>query len=340
VVSGPTEEGVVVHIDRAGDGPSIRVQVDPMVTALTGAVELLGPLAHRTPPQLRARAQRLSRGLPLEPLLRLLTDPLGPGIPDTFGFPQGGPDMPFGVRLEQLRAVPEEDVRRDLAAYGRIPGASLDVYRDWLDHPQRALARVCQSVWCFWTEVLCALYPDPVGRLYQQARQLEAILDGHGPAAMFATLNAPIKVQESDVTVNKRLPKDWPYPRQQRKTLILKPMICSPATFMTNALFQGEEVLVVGCSTATLSSRRQKRAAGNAVDPLPDLLGVTRTRLLRAVARRPSTTTELAAELSIAPSTVSHHLSVLTSTGVLACFRNSSAVIYHLTERGHRLMGV
>jgi DNA-binding transcriptional ArsR family regulator len=77
-----------------------------------------------------------------------------------------------------------------------------------------------------------------------------------------------------------------------------------------------------------------------AVDPLAELLGATRARVLRAVARRPSTTTELAATLSIAPSTVSYHLSVLTSTGVLDCVRNASAVIYHLTERGHRLLRV
>lgn len=340
MASGSIEEGVVVHLERSGDRPLIRVQVDPMVTALTAAVELLGPLRHRAPPELRARAQRLSRGLPLEPLLRLLTDPFGPGIPDTFGFPDDGPDMSFGPRLEQLRAVPEEDVRDDLAAYASIPGARLDVYRDWLDDPQQALARVCLSLRCFWSEALCALYPDPIGRLYQQARQLEAILEGYGPSAVLAALNAPIRMQESDITVKKRLPAYWPYPRQHRKTLILKPMICSPATFMTNSSFQGEDVLVVGCSTATLSSWRQNKAAGRAADPLPELLGVTRARLLRAVARQPSTTTELAAALGIAPSTVSYHLSVLTSTGVLDCVRNSSAVIYHLTDRGYRLMRV
>jgi DNA-binding transcriptional ArsR family regulator len=273
-------------------------------------------------------------------LLRLLTDPFGPGIPNTFGFQAGGPDMSFGPRLEQLRAVPEEDVRNDLAAYARIPGARLDVYRAWLDHPQRELTRVCQSLRCFWSEVLCALYTDPMARLYQQARQLEAILEGHGPAAMLAALNSPIRVRESQLVVKERLPRDWPHPRQQRKTLILKPMICSPATFMSNALFQEEDMLVIACSTATLSSWRQTKAAGRAVDPLPELLGATRTRLLRAVARRPSTTTELAAALHISPSTVSYHLSVLTSTGVLDCVRNTSAVIYHLTERGYRLMRV
>jgi hypothetical protein len=63
---------------------------------------------------------------------------------------------------------------------------------------------------------------------------------------------------------------------------------------MSNARFQEEDMLVVGCSTATLSSWRQQEAAGR----------------------------------------------VLTSTGVLDCVRNASAVIYHLTERGHRLLRV
>jgi hypothetical protein len=63
----------------------ILVQVDPLVTALTAAVELLGPLGHRAPPQLRSRAQRLSGGLPLEPLLRLLTDPFGARAPAARG---------------------------------------------------------------------------------------------------------------------------------------------------------------------------------------------------------------------------------------------------------------
>jgi DNA-binding transcriptional ArsR family regulator len=74
--------------------------------------------------------------------------------------------------------------------------------------------------------------------------------------------------------------------------------------------------------------------------PLSTLLGVTRTRLISALIRRSATTTELAAELRMAPSTVSYHLAMLTNAGVAGSMRAGPLVYYHLTDRGFRLLQV
>ncbi|HKE81992.1 MAG TPA: winged helix-turn-helix domain-containing protein, partial [Solirubrobacteraceae bacterium] len=67
------------------------------------------------------------------------------------------------------------------------------------------------------------------------------------------------------------------------------------------------------------------------------LLGHGRAAVLRALSR-PSTTTELAARLSYAPSTVSAHLDVLSRAGLLERHRVQRRVFYGLNETGTALV--
>jgi DNA-binding transcriptional ArsR family regulator len=70
---------------------------------------------------------------------------------------------------------------------------------------------------------------------------------------------------------------------------------------------------------------------------LAALLGVTRATVALALAM-PSTTSELADRLSLAPSTVSRHLSALREAGLADQTRRGPNVYYRLTARGSGLL--
>jgi DNA-binding MarR family transcriptional regulator len=67
------------------------------------------------------------------------------------------------------------------------------------------------------------------------------------------------------------------------------------------------------------------------------LLGSGRATVLRAL-QQPATTTELAARLSYAPSTVSAHLDVLSRAGLIDRHRVRRSVFYALNETGRALV--
>ncbi len=68
------------------------------------------------------------------------------------------------------------------------------------------------------------------------------------------------------------------------------------------------------------------------------LIGRTRARILHSV-QSPATTTQLAADLDLAPATVSAHLSTLTSAGLVHRTRQGRLVLYARTLLGSRLLG-
>jgi DNA-binding transcriptional ArsR family regulator len=79
-------------------------------------------------------------------------------------------------------------------------------------------------------------------------------------------------------------------------------------------------------------------ASGGSRRPaLEALLGRTRALALEVTAD-PCTTTELARRLGVAPSTASHHTSVLRAAGLIDSRRYGGAVLHHITGQGRLLL--
>lgn len=74
-------------------------------------------------------------------------------------------------------------------------------------------------------------------------------------------------------------------------------------------------------------------------DPLAGLLGAGRARVLREV-QRPATSSQLAAVLELSLGTVSAHLAVLRSNGVVEGARAGRSVVYRLSDRGRDLLAL
>jgi DNA-binding transcriptional ArsR family regulator len=116
--------------------------------------------------------------------------------------------------------------------------------------------------------------------------------------------------------------------------LVLMPLVFGRGLLI--AIDAREQVIVIGYEargTAALS-------APDSEEPrLELLLGAGRATVLRALAQ-PATTTELAARLSYAPSTVSAHLDVLARAGLVDRHRVRRSVFYGLNETGRSLVAL
>lgn len=77
---------------------------------------------------------------------------------------------------------------------------------------------------------------------------------------------------------------------------------------------------------------------GASDESLGDLLGSTRAAALRTIAAG-CTTTELAAQIGVSPSTASEHATVLRRAGLITTQRNGIAVWHALTPLGTALLG-
>jgi len=87
----------------------------------------------------------------------------------------------------------------------------------------------------------------------------------------------------------------------------------------------------------TLAPQIFQDAAADQPDPLADLLGVTRARVLRACVQGPQTTTASALTLGISNSSASEHATVLRAAGLLTSHRTANRVEHHATPIGTAL---
>jgi DNA-binding transcriptional ArsR family regulator len=81
------------------------------------------------------------------------------------------------------------------------------------------------------------------------------------------------------------------------------------------------------------------RSNSEQADGLTQLIGQSRARIL-AFLDVPRGTTALAGLLDLAPATVSSHLSVLSTAGLLTSHREGRRVLYARTELAARLLGL
>lgn len=132
---------------------------------------------------------------------------------------------------------------------------------------------------------------------------------------------------------------DYPRPGHHEmgdRQLILAPMICGRSVLLST--FDPPDAVWIAYPARGLAdlwtSPRESRPKG---DPLELILGASRARLLRAVAR-PTQITMLASELVCAMSTATFHCSHLESMGLVTKIRRGREVWVRRTERAENLL--
>jgi len=287
-------------------------------------------------------AAEVLRTVPETAPLRLYGDLYGTDhgrpTPDVFSpIPEEAlPDL--AAELERLRHTPPARLGEQVEKH--YPEGAPGFLHPYLRDPEGAFGRLADAFATFWDRAVAPYWPAMRTALDEEvllrARRLAAegadalLLEVHGPEVWQApVLNFPRRNKESFlVAVDQRL--------------LLIPLIFAENITMISTdhpqiqsvSYQARGAARLASSPAMTGSRRPDRP-----DRLAVLLGPTRATLLRALSR-PATTTGLADELGLAPSTVSEQLAGLLTAGVVQRRRSGRRVLYELESAGVKLLSL
>jgi DNA-binding transcriptional ArsR family regulator len=306
----------------------VRVVVSP---ALTLAMALMDALGGQPETPWRRLLRERARGLDSSPLM-IFARP-------AFVLPNALLPLPactpraFEDELEALRASSTDLLLRDLPCC-RWPGCEqlpAELAPFGAD-PAGALARYCDALAEHWDRMLRPSWP-----LMRRLLERELLMIGHtmlasGVAGVLESLHPQVSYGEGRLRYHTGAFTHASYVAQD--AVMLAPIACEADLILVNE--DHPDATVIGYparGSAELWGAAQREPAAE----LSSLLGATRARIALAVAV-PSTTSELAERLELAPSTVSRHLFGLLENGLADRTRRGPVVIYRLTARGTALL--
>jgi DNA-binding transcriptional ArsR family regulator len=216
-----------------------------------------------------------------------------------------------------------------------IPGSSSPAIEDELDAVRAAgHDRFAHLMGEYWAAAIAPYWPAMRGVLEEEILMRGRTLVTAGAHMMLEELGGRIRWAPPELSLPHHADFDWPV---RNGHLIIVAVLFARGTrvFSTHddtVAFsyqaQGAAVLngqVVGSERGIDAVRPR--------DKLTLLLGRGRAAVLRAL-RSPATTTRLAGSIGLAPSTVSQHLAVLSSAGLVRRHRVGPRVLYELAESG------
>jgi DNA-binding transcriptional ArsR family regulator len=261
-----------------------------------------------------------------------LSAPIGPYIPDFLSPMPAGPVCDVAAEIERVRATEPDRVRADLDdgwADGPPPA-----WEPFAARPRETLDRMCDWLHVYWDATLADDWPRLravlEGEMLGRARSLALA----GPAAVLDELHPNVRWRPPAIEILK--------PRKTHSLeLASRPLVLVPLVFAATVLLahQPAEGAIGLAYQARGVAALWEPHDGGADGRLELLLGHGRAAVLRALGR-PATTTELAARLGYAPSTVSAHLTVLTEAGVVERHRVRRSVFYGLNATGNALVAL
>jgi DNA-binding transcriptional ArsR family regulator len=253
------------------------------------------------------------------------------------------PDFMAPVPVDPLAEI-EDEIERVRATDPDVMAA--DIAECWPDgppppwdrfatHPREMADRLANGLHAYWHATLAGEWP-----------RLRAVLEGEvlgrarslalsGPAAVLDELHPRVRWRAPVLEVLKgpEHPIDL---HLEGRPLVLIPLVYE-GSILVGSPHDGNAI-ALGYQARGAAGLHE--AAGEVPDErLELLLGQGRAAVLRALAL-PATTTELAARLHYAPSTVSAHLDVLVRAGLVERHRVRRRVFYGLNDTGTSLLAL
>jgi DNA-binding MarR family transcriptional regulator len=293
-------------------------------------------LLHRAdpPPEHRGWVERTRRtiaGLDLGPID--LSVPYGHCCPDFMAPVPVDPLADIEDEIERVRATDADAIHADIAECW--PDGPPPPWDRFAARPREMADRLADGLHAYWQAALAEDWP-----------RLRAVLEGEvlgrarslalaGPAAVLGELHPRVRWRAPVLELHKgpAHPIDLDL---EGRPLVLVPLIYEDSVLVASP--QAGNAIAIGYQARGASALWQSE------DTVPDerlelLLGQGRSAVLRALAH-PATTTELAARLHYAPSTVSAHLDVLSRAGLVERHRVRRRVFYGLNETGSSLLAL
>jgi len=216
-----------------------------------------------------------------------------------------------------------------------IPATSSPAIEDELTALRAAgHERLAQLMSDYWAAAIAPYWPAMRSVLEEEILMRGRTLVTAGAATMLEDLGGRIRWDPPELSIPHHADFDWPTADGH--------LVIVAVLFARNTrVFSARDTMVAfsyqAQGAAVLSGQaddaRRKGDDARHQDKLTLLLGRGRAAVLRAL-QSPTTTTRLAGLLGLAPSTVSQHLSVLSSAGLVRRHRVGPRVIYELEKSG------
>jgi len=216
-----------------------------------------------------------------------------------------------------------------------IPGGSSPAIEDELTALRAAgYDRLAQLMSDYWAAAIAPYWPVMRSVLEEEILMRGRTLVTAGAAMMLEDLGGRIRWEPPELSVPHPADFDWP---MKDGHLIIVAVLFARGTRVFSAHDNTVAFSYQAQGAAVFSGQVGEEGRGGDSarhrDKLTLLLGRGRAAVLRAL-RSPATTTRLASSIGLAPSTVSQHLSVLSSAGLVRRHRVGPRVIYELEESG------
>jgi DNA-binding transcriptional ArsR family regulator len=324
-------EGETVVVLPDGRPVPTRVVISPYASMVAAIFEIFAypELPRGSPKSWHRHVHEQTRSVDLTPL-----DAYSERIFPDFLWDVGDPPRRVvEEQLDDLRATSPSrvaaDIEREVANWGgEVPPA----YRPYLADPQATLARLADTLQAFWNAVFAPLWsPAMEPLLEREVLRLGAALATDGPPALLARLSHRLRYDEGGLRFVAIRPEGTVEIGDRR--LVVMPMVCGPDVLLTSIARPHEVVVAYAASgVGVFWELVDIRPAA----PLADVLGQTRARVLAAV-ETPGTTADVAQQLQLTTSLVSHHLKALERASLVDGARFGRRVYYRQTTKGRQL---
>ncbi|BCJ36185.1 ArsR family transcriptional regulator [Actinocatenispora thailandica] len=311
------------------DALRCRFAISPLWEAHAALYELRDATETHHLPWVR-RARTALADVDLSPLYAVL--PVRGYTPDFVAPPPVGPAGTFDAELARVRETAPAVAARELALSLDRPGdpEARHAAPELLADPAATVGRLADLLEAVWHAAIEPEWPRLRGLLEADIAYRARLLADHGLARMLDDLHARLSYADGVLT----FAAHWGHDRH----LDGAGLLLMPSAFLGNRIATGfpppwQPTLVYPVRGAATLWRPAPDPDGS----LARLLGRGRGRVLLSLSE-PAATTALAHRLGLAPATVSAHLAVLRSAGLVTADRHRHEVLYRQTALADALI--
>lgn len=271
-----------------------------------------------------ARWRNRLRELIIEPDVRLVLGLLGRRSGSVLWLP-GTPSMSrtFADDILALRELTDDEVRADLERLELQPASGDDL--------ERLRPRIEHGMTTLWHSLLEDVWPAVRSVAEHEISRVSSVLQTHGWSGVFDNLSADLSWHGGSLEI---LGFETTAPSAPlRAGLIMMPSIfVQSAPVVSRRPLTTPVIMFPARGIGHLFS-----SAPTSADPLSQLLGPNRSRILHAL-RSPTSVTGLRDLLGLSLGSISRHLSVLVDTRLATSRRIGRTVQYEITDTGRTLL--
>lgn len=302
----------------------------PLITVMASLAEAFGRFRGRLPLPVQRRIHALSRNVDDLDALRPSFGQFR--VPEELVQTSAGA-VTFADDLERVLGDPDRIAQQITRMHPRVPPP----LRVWVDRPRWAAERYVRVMHSYHDVVVREIHPNLGHRLRREVHLLQRTIDTEGDARVISRVHPNLSVLGPE-RVRWVRASGTPSIQLLPDRLVLVPMVSSLLTTMYNGVGRYESNhLHYAYASPNLALFADETRLVGAADPLAALIGPAQARILRRL-QLAGTTTDLANDLGLAPSTISHHLRRMEASGTVQGHRHARLVYYRLTDRGRHLL--